>query len=262
MSTTAQIADSKLDDPCMACGFDSTAWGDQDTATTMNVLGEIHELSTEALPTELRTVRPSQGSWSVLDHLDHLSRVGDRGDPDRQVIHQYFHHAGEIARIRHELGDTVSMAGTVEQISASGGGVPKQPVLSAVVDHSGLASDRQNKRRHHGRPWQALCLWSTEVIDDLRAEGHTVAPGMAGENLTITGLDWHHIRQGLHLRIGDMHAVLTTPATPCSQIGEWFVGRDSKRIEHNLRPGWSRWYAQVRRGGEITPGDPVTITSN
>ena len=56
--------------------------------------------------------------------------------------------------------------------------MPKQAVDSAEVGLGGHDGDRQRTRKHHGRPWQALCLWSSEVIADLAAEGHPIGPGL------------------------------------------------------------------------------------
>lgn len=58
----------------------------------------------------------------------------------------------------------------------------------------------------HRHAWQALCLWSAEVIDELRAEGHQLAPGNAGENLTLSGLDWGARRPGTRVRAGSLLA--------------------------------------------------------
>lgn len=67
--------------------------------------------------------------------------------------------------------------GRVHQINTSNGGVPKLAVDRAVIDESGVASDEHADKVHHGRPDQALCLYSLEVIETLRSEGHSIAPG-------------------------------------------------------------------------------------
>jgi MOSC domain-containing protein YiiM len=72
-------------------------------------------------------------------------------------------------------------------LSRSDGGVPKHSTDHVTVGFRGVDGDRQATRAHHGSPWQALCLWSREVIDALVAEGHPIAPGAAGENVTIAG---------------------------------------------------------------------------
>jgi hypothetical protein len=38
---------------------------------------------------------------------------------------------------------------------------------------------------------------SLELIDQLRLEGHPIVPRSVGENVTISGLDWHSIRPGV-----------------------------------------------------------------
>lgn len=147
--------------------------------------------------------------------------------------------------------------GTVHRINVSDGGVPKLPIAEAVVNTRGLTEDSQADRRHHGSPDQALCLYSLEVIEALRAEGHPIHPGSAGENLTIGGLDWASLAAGDRLRIGEVLAELTFPADPCSKNAGWFLDRDFRRMSHDLHPGWSRWYARVLEPGLVATGDEV-----
>ena len=152
---------------------------------------------------------------------------------------------------------------TVSQLNVSGGGVPKRPVPSVVVrPTTGIEGDVQAKRKHHGRPWQALCLWSREVIEALQAEGHPIQAGAAGENVTIEGLDWSTIRPGVVLRLGgDVVCEITAAATPCTNNAQWFLGRDYNRMDDDLNRGWSRMYAAVLTGGTIAEGDPVVVES-
>ena len=79
--------------------------------------------------------------------------------------------------------------GTVQQLNISSGGVPKHAVAAAALGHRGFEGDRQRSRKHHGRAFQAVCLWSADVIDRLRNAGHPVFPCAAGENVTVAGLD-------------------------------------------------------------------------
>jgi len=155
------------------------------------------------------------------------------------------------------------MAGSIHQINVSDGGVPKRPVPEAFVNVRGVVGDQQADRRHHGRPEQALCLYSLEVIEALQAEGHPIRPGDAGENLTITGLDWAGITAGMRLRVGASVIVeIADPATPCSKNAGWFTDRAYTRMSHDDHPGWSRWYGRVLAGGSISVGDEVEIQSS
>ena len=192
-----------------------------------------------------------------------LTAGGDRHDAAwlvRHTVHDVSHHLMDIGRGLHLLGaGAPTQEGTVAQVSASDGGVPKRPVTVAEVGDRGVVGDRQADRKHHGRPLQALCLWSLDVIEALQAEGHPIEPGAAGENLTLSGIDWSTLRPGTQLLIGDVLAEVSAWATPCAKNAQWFVGGDFKRMDHEGHPGWSRAYAWVREPGTVRPGDPVIV---
>lgn len=178
----------------------------------------------------------------------------------RHAVHAATHDLMDVGRALHQLGAGAPMqVGTVARISTSDGGVPKRPVESAPVERLGVVGDRQTARQHHGRPFQALCLWSAEVIDALRAEGHPIEPGFAGENLTLAGIDWSTIRPGVRLRIGDVLADVSAWSAPCKKNAAWFVDGDFRRMGHDRHPGWSRAYAWVRQPGTVTTGDEVVV---
>ena len=150
---------------------------------------------------------------------------------------------------------------SVHQINISNGGVPKTPVDHAVIGERGLTDDRQTDMVHHGSPDQALCLYSLEVIEGLRAEGHPIEPGFAGENLTLTGLDWHQIVPGLRIAIGaEIEAEVTDYTTPCSKNARWFIDGNFARMSQRLHPGESRVYAKILKGGVVRSGDEVVLT--
>lgn len=150
----------------------------------------------------------------------------------------------------------------VHQINTSKGGVPKRPVENAVINEGGVVGDEQADRIHHGSPDQALCLYSLEVIERLRAEGHPIEPGSAGENLTISGLDWSEVVPGSRLRIGPkVVAEVTGYTSPCSKNAAWFLEGNFTRMLESRHPGESRLYAKVVKGGAITAGDEVQLVA-
>jgi MOSC domain-containing protein YiiM len=153
--------------------------------------------------------------------------------------------------------------GTLASINSSSGGVPKQQVESGVIDaDAGLVGDRQGAPRHHGRPWQAISLWSAEVIDALVAEGHPIAPGRAGENLTLSGLPWADVRPGHRLAVGtEVQLLVTAYAIPCSKNSQWFSDGNEERMAQDAHPGESRLYAAVLVGGPVAVGDPVRVVA-
>ncbi|HEX9991422.1 MAG TPA: MOSC domain-containing protein [Acidimicrobiales bacterium] len=178
----------------------------------------------------------------------------------RHAAHAAEHHPLLAGRALRDAGAGAPTAtGSVAQVSVNRGGVPKEPVPSARIGRRGLAGDRQATRRLHGTTWQAVCLWSLERIDALRAEGHEVFPGATGENLTVAGLDWSTVRPGVQLRAGGALLAVTAYATPCHQNARWFLRGDPMRMRHERHPGWSRVYATVLEDGEVRTGDPVVV---
>ena len=135
------------------------------------------------------------------------------------------------------------------------GGVPG----AGEVREQGLEGDRQRDLRYHGGPLRAVCLYSAEAIDALRAEGHPIAPGSTGENLTIEGIDWGGLSVGDRLQIGQLLVEITGYAAPCSNIAGSFADGLSKRISQKLHPGWSRLYARVLAEATVRAGDQVAV---
>jgi MOSC domain-containing protein YiiM len=150
----------------------------------------------------------------------------------------------------------------VHQISVNpDGGVPKHATPRAAVSPAGVFGDRQRNLKFHGGPDRAVCLFSMERIEALCGEGHPIAPGTTGENLTIAGLDWNGVVPGARLRVGDaVELEITAYTVPCQNIAGSFAGRSFKRISQALHPGWSRTYARVLRGGVVSEGDAVVLT--
>ena len=151
--------------------------------------------------------------------------------------------------------------GRVEAVQVSRGGVPKRSVFEALVSPDGLGGDVQRDLRYHGGPDRAVVLFSIEVIRALQAEGHPIAPGSTGENLTVSGLDWNAVKPGLTLQIGEARIQVTRFATPCRKIGGAFLGSDYMRISQAQHPGFSRVCARVLTAGLVRPGDSVAIVT-
>jgi MOSC domain-containing protein YiiM len=199
------------------------------------------------------------------DGWTHTGRAGDATIQAEAALlhaaHDASHHGYDVARNLADLGLPPAIGdGRLDQINTSGGGVPKQPVPEGRIDLDGLAGDHQADGKHHGRPFQALCLWSSEVIAGLAADGHPITAGAAGENLTLAGLDWDSVRPGQLLRVGEVLAEVSFPATPCAKQTRWFTDGDFGRLDHGRNPGLTRWYAWVREPGTVRPGDPVVMS--
>lgn len=253
------IVELALDDPGRSLGPEIEAGppGEHRHTDFGQVLERLGSETTQLAAT-LRKIRADQWDAGVT--------IGDRSHTvrwaSRHAVHAAWHHLIDIASIAVSLGaGGEPQVGTVEQISRSSGGVPKTSVPEAHVSRSGMEGDSQKARAHHGRPWQALCLWSSDVITALADEGHPIFPGAAGENITLGGLDWAALHAGAIVEIGQMRAQLSAPAVPCTKNNRWFADGDSRRIDHDPHRGWSRWYASVIRPGRIQGGDAATIVS-
>jgi MOSC domain-containing protein YiiM len=149
--------------------------------------------------------------------------------------------------------------GRIAQLNVSPGGVPKLPVREARVTHLGLEGDAHDYE-HHGGPERAVCLFSLEMIDALALEGHTIAPGTIGENVTVEGIDWSLVTPGMRLRLGDEVVLEVTRYTsPCYKIAPVFLGREYSRVSQKRNPGWSRVYTRVLVEGAVRTGDPIQV---
>ena len=152
-----------------------------------------------------------------------------------------------------------SRVGSVASLNRSNGGVPKLRVTEAQITRAGMEGDRQRNRKYHGGPDRAICLYSADLLDVLRAEGHAANPGVLGENVTVAGVDWRLLEPGIRLEIGPIRAEVTSYAMPCRNIAPVFVDRRSSRVSQLTHPGESRVYARVLREGVVRIGDPVVL---
>ena len=152
--------------------------------------------------------------------------------------------------------------GRVIQVSISPGGVPKRAVPSAFVGRLGLTGDGHDDVVDHGGPMRAVCLLAVEAIRRVAAEGHPLAPGTAGENVTTEGLELGGLPIGTRLAIGrNVILELTSPTYPCKTIAHNFADGRFSRLSAKAHPLDTRVYASVEREGRIQPGDEVRLLS-
>ena len=123
--------------------------------------------------------------------------------------------------------------GTVAHMHASKG-LPKKPIDRATIGWKGVEGDVQSARAHHGRPWQALCIWSTDAIDSLRAQGHPVAPAAHLAQNERARIAPRHLQRVGPLRIGRQARPLVQIAGIGHAGGQFgaqpvFVGRGKER---------------------------------
>jgi MOSC domain-containing protein YiiM len=262
---------------CAECRFDGAHYNRLDAQRSMAAISIRWQWAADGVTESTLSARPAVDVLSPTEHavlaagieapgtyasaVDHIARLEYTDDNLLELVHRTSHHLLLAARAVHQLGAGAPRStGVVAGLFASGGGVPKQPIAEAVVGYRGVDGDRQATRQHHGRVWQALCLWSADVVDRLRGEGHPIALGNAGENVSISGIDWPSLRPGTRIGIGDGVLVeVSAYATPCKKNAGWFLGGDFDRMNHDRERGVSRVYASVLRDGTIRPNDPVIV---
>jgi MOSC domain-containing protein YiiM len=153
----------------------------------------------------------------------------------------------------------LSMPACIDSINTSRGGVPKRSAFEAFLAETGVSGDAQTDLVHHGGPDRAVVLYSLELIRQLQAEGHPIAPGTIGENLTVSGVDWSTVVPGMQVKVGGTLLAITRYATPCTKIRESFIDGYFMRVAQQHHPGWSRVCARVLEPGLVRPGDPVVL---
>lgn len=143
------------------------------------------------------------------------------------------------------------MNGHLVQINVSRGGIPKSPVPSAHVANDGVEGDWQKNRKYHGGPDRAICLFSIELYDRLRAYGIDLKPGDVGENFTTRGIDLQALSKGDRLRVGECIIQVTDVRVPCNTL---------KKMHPDLPElivGYSGWVCRVIQPGAVHPRDVV-----
>jgi MOSC domain-containing protein YiiM len=105
----------------------------------------------------------------------------------------------------------------------------------------------------------AVSIYSLDLIAELQRQRHPIAAGTAGENLTVSGVDWSRVVPGCVIQVGQVRLAVTRYASPCEKIRQSFAGQDFTRISQKVHPGWSRVYTRVIAAGTIRPGDPVHV---
>ena len=242
---------------CPQCGFVADAFDTQDTAGTLRSLRTWWDMGTRvSKPYNTLFQRPTNSL--VIAMIDNDVEMPTDATPDD--LHAALHVLHELGRNHRANGAAApTQHGAVAQININDGGVPKLAVDEAKIEIRGLVGDRQRSRQHHGRLWQAVCLQPIEAIERMRAEGHPIHPGAAGENLTLSGIDWTSIRPNTRILVGAVVLETSLPALPCKHNAQWFSDGDFMRMHHERHPGETRWYATVIEAGSVATGDTVTV---
>ena len=244
------------DEVCEISGFAASQYElESDITSTAALAPDLVAFAAAGLDTDrLEQTHDGVSIAELVESAGHFE-----GEPI-DVAHNGLRTMAQIGDLRHALGyGPTPGSGTVTGLHLSSGGVPKTAVDSVEVTRGGVVGDQQNNRIHHGRPLQALCIWSADVMAALNDEGHPVAPGIAGENIAVDGIDWASLIPGSRMTIGEIPVLISSYAVPCSKVGPGFIDNRFDRILHTKHPGWSRLYAIPLAVGSLSIGDAVSV---
>jgi len=137
----------------------------------------------------------------------------------------------------------------------------KAPVWGRVrVNRLNVDGDQQSDLSVHGGAEKAVYVYPSEHYAFWREElpGVALTWGAFGENFTTEGLLENAIHIGDRLRIGSAEFSVTQPRMPCFKLGIRFDRADM--VKRFLASGRTGFYLSVSREGEVTAGDPVSVT--
>ena len=107
-------------------------------------------------------------------------------------------------------------------------------------------------------------LIHSELHDELRAAGFTVAAGQMGENITTRGLDLLALPTGAQLHVGDTAVIeITGLRNPCVQLDHFQTGLMVAVLDCDAQGNVIRKAGVmgiVLADGVVRPGDPIRVT--
>ena len=157
------------------------------------------------------------------------------------------------------------MNGKLIQLNVSQGGIPKLPIREAYVSVERVAGDAWRGHTHGGKD-AAVCLFSTELIEELKKLGYELFPGAVGENFTTEGLDYHKINIGDVFQVGDeVQIKIAKNRIPCSNLDVYGKGMPERIYDAEVKSGnvetpkWGKsgFKCSVLKEGIVKPGDVI-----
>ena len=135
-------------------------------------------------------------------------------------------------------------------------GVRGDSHFGATVQH--LVRVREDPTKPNVRQ---VHLIHSELFEELKAAGFSLAPGAVGENITTRGIDLLGLPDGSRLHIGKDAVVLVTGVrNPCKQLDNFQAGLMSAMLGRDAEGNITRKsgiMSVVLRGGEVRPGDTI-----
>ncbi|TDQ83939.1 MOSC domain-containing protein YiiM [Dongia mobilis] len=164
-----------------------------------------------------------------------------------------------VVAVARDVGHHFSKQPAFEIRLVMGKGVAGDAHMGETVQHrSRVAKDptQPNLRQVH--------LIQAELFDELQAKGFRVQPGEMGENITTRGIDLLALPEATRIGIGTEAVIeITGLRNPCVQIDRFQPGLMQAVLDRDLDGNLIRKagvMAVVIRGGDVRPGDEITVT--
>lgn len=131
----------------------------------------------------------------------------------------------------------------------------KEPTFLTYLNFQG---DEQADKKNHGGRDKAVCLYPAQHYRHWEEEyGQSFSFPAFGENLTVEGIDEHHVYIGDIFQLGNALLQITEPRKPCYIIGRThgiddFPARVTKE-------GYTGFYLRVLKEGNVAPGDEMCL---
>lgn len=166
---------------------------------------------------------------------------------------------GSVVAVGRSRGHTFSKPTEMSIRLLAGRGVEGDAHMGETVKHRSrvrVDPTRPNLRQVH--------LVHAELHEELARRGFNVQPGDIGENITTRGIDLLGLPTGTVLRIGAAAVIrITGLRNPCTQLDGFQPGLTAAVLDRDSQGRVVRKagvMAVVLEGGEVVPGDPISVT--
>lgn len=166
------------------------------------------------------------------------------------------------------------MAGVVVAVSSSPTHSFSKVVRESILLEAGLGvvgdahagatvKHRSRVARNPGAPnLRQVHLVHEELLEQLRAIGFRVGPGVVGENVTTRGIDLPSLPAGARLRMGQAVVRVTGLRNPCKQLDRYQPGLMAAVLDRDEQGKLVRKagvMTVVVVGGVLRTGDPIEV---
>lgn len=165
----------------------------------------------------------------------------------------------EVVAVALARGHHFSKEPAFEIRLVRGQGVAGDAHMGAKVKHRSRVArdpDQPNLRQVH--------LIQAELFDSLAVRGFTVRPSEMGENITTRGIELLALPEATRLQIGAEAIIeITGLRNPCVQIDNFQKGLMHAVLDRDQAGNLIRKagvMAVVVQGGDVRPGDAITVT--